>query len=63
MNIEQLLAKLTKFSPKAEVDIIVHNQSEDFTIVWSEDSEGEIKKNRQRVSLYVDRLCQSDKEE
>lgn len=60
MEIKQLIAKLIDFNPKAKVNVIVHNQIEDFTIVWGGGSEGETKENCQEVSFYVDRLCQNE---
>ncbi|HDY66225.1 MAG TPA: hypothetical protein ENH85_00385 [Candidatus Scalindua sp.] len=60
MNVEQLIAKLHNYNPKAEVNVIVHNQIEDFTISFGGGSEGETKETCKEVSFYVDRLCQSD---
>jgi len=60
MGIEKLIVSLNNFNPNAKVNVIVHNQIEDFTITWGGGSEEETKENCKEVSFYVDRLCQNE---
>ena len=59
MKLHELLDKLGDYSLQAEVAVIVHNKSEKFTLTYG-DSEGVLKEDCERVSFYVDRLCQNE---
>ena len=60
MKVRELIEVLQGFSLDAKTDVIVHNRSEEYSIVWDGGSEGETKNSCQRVSFYVDRLCQNE---
>jgi len=61
MLIKELIKKLREYNPNAETKVIVHNHSEEYSIVWgTSDGEGTPKKDCKEVSFYVDRLCQGE---
>lgn len=62
MKVSKLIEELKQYNPEAEVDVIVHNQSEDFSLTWGGGCEGEEKFDSKEVSFYVDRLCGSERE-
>jgi len=64
MKNKDLIWKLSQFNPEADVSVIVHSQMEDFSITWGGimDGEGTPKDKIHNVNFYVDRLCESEKE-
>ena len=62
MTVRELITKMMRYNMDADVDVIVHNQAEQFTLCHggNKDSEGTVMENTSCVSIYVDRLCQSE---
>ena len=62
MKVRDLLTKLEQFNPEADVVVVAHSMLEEFSLSWGGDLDGEgaEKINTTRVSIYVDRLCQSE---
>lgn len=61
MTIRELIKKLGEYNPEARVDVIAHNRSEEFSIVFG-GAEGDTKETTDSVSFYVDQLCDSEQE-
>ena len=61
MELGELIDKLKGYNPKAKVDVIVHNRSENFTITYG-GWDSVTKEIAPEVSFYVDRLCGNEEE-
>lgn len=60
MKVSELIDKLLNYNQSAEVNVIVHNRVESFSLSFGGGSEGETRKDCAEVSFYVDRLCQNE---
>jgi len=58
-KVRELINQLGDYNQDAEVDIIVHNRKENFSLSFGS-GEGCTKKNCSSVSFYIDRLCTKD---
>ena len=59
MRVKELIEKLQKYNQDAEINVVVHNKKEKFSLTWS-GSEGTTKEKATSVSFYVDRLCDNE---
>ena len=55
MKVKELITELLNFNMEAEMNVIVHNKCEGFSITWG-GSDGCSKRDSDNVSLYVDKL-------
>lgn len=61
MKVKELINKLLDYNMEAEINVVAHCKSFDYSIVFG-NSEGVQKKNAEIVSLYIDELCTKDDE-
>lgn len=61
MKVKELMLKLLEFNQEADVNVVVNNKEERFSIAWG-NSEGVQKHSAEVVSLYVDRMCKNESE-
>lgn len=59
MIIKELILKLLDYNLNATVDVVVHNQPEDFSLTYS-GPEGTSKEDCENVSFYVDDRSQNE---
>jgi len=59
MKVNQLIKELSEYNPDADITVIAHNKSYDFSICYGF-SEGRKKDNCESVDIYVDDLCVSE---
>ena len=62
MKVKELITKLLDYNLDADVEVIAHCKSEDFSITYggSMDGEGTPKSKTSHVGFYVDSLCHSE---
>ena len=61
MKVKELQEKLQRVNPEAEVEVIVNNYPQKFTLVHG-GSEGCTEKNCRDWGFYVDDMCDSERE-
>jgi len=59
MKASELIKKLLDYNLDAEVSVVAHHTTEDFTITYN-GNEGSTEKNCESVNFYVDRLCSNE---
>ena len=60
MKLHELIARLKKYNPMADVDVVAHCKSYEFTICTG-GGEGCTVEDAPEVSFYVDDLCSNEK--
>lgn len=59
IKVKEIIEKLKEYNPEANVDVVAHNKSYDFTLAFG-GCDGGTKENCEDVSFYVDELCSNE---
>jgi hypothetical protein len=59
MKVRDLQTKLSRFNQDAEIEIVVNNYPQKFSVLFGT-SEGCTPENCEQVSFYVEHMCESE---
>ena len=59
MTVRDLMTKLIRYNPNAQLHVIAHNYQHNFTLTFG-GGEGVTPENADRVDFYVDDLCSNE---